>query len=318
MGGSDIGTRVWMRILLLVALTTTLFAAAGYIPVIGIIVSLLAPAPLLLVILRDGQRAGFLALGLSALLLTLVLGHFQGAVFLAEYGVMALTMAEAIRRKWSIERTVLISTAVPLLSTGLVMGTLLSFANVDLATIRQHIEQEFSQVLPQQLTEAGETLDAELRRYIEEAVAVAIQLLPALLILSTAATVLLNYGLVRFVWQRRGNLNMFPEVTLARWKTPEACIWVVIVGGLCALVPQPSVHVIGFNALVLVGVLYAVQGLGILVFYFQKTSVPPLFRSIAYLFLVIQPLLLIGVAAFGLFDLWFDFRRLSHKREELP
>jgi hypothetical protein len=31
---------------------------------------------------------------------------------------------------------------------------------------------------------------------------------------------------------------------------------------------------------------------------------------------MIQPLLLLGVAAFGLFDLWFDFRRLSNKREE--
>ena len=37
----------------------------------------------------------------------------------------------------------------------------------------------------------------------------------------------------------------------------------------------------------------------------------------AYLFLVIQPLLLLGVAAFGLFDFWFNFRHLSDKREEL-
>jgi hypothetical protein len=31
---------------------------------------------------------------------------------------------------------------------------------------------------------------------------------------------------------------------------------------------------------------------------------------------VIQPLLLLGVAVFGLFDLWFDFRRIGTKREE--
>ena len=118
MGGPDSGTRVGVQVLLLVALTVTLFAAAGYVPVLGIVVSLLAPTPLLLVVLRYGQRVGLLALGLSTLFLALLLGHFQSAIFFAEYGVMALTMAEAIRRKWSVERTLLISTAVPLLSTG--------------------------------------------------------------------------------------------------------------------------------------------------------------------------------------------------------
>jgi uncharacterized protein YybS (DUF2232 family) len=318
MGGSDSGTRVGVHILLLVALTTTLFAAAGYIPILGIIVSLLAPTPLLLVILRYGQQAGLLALGLSTVSLTLLLGLFQGAIFLAEYGVMALTMAEAIRRKWPIERLLLASTVVPLLSTALVIAMLLSSTDIDFAAIRQHIEQDLGQALPQQLTEGDKALDSELRSYIEEAVSVAIRLLPALLILSTALSASLNYSLVRYIWQRRGDADMFPEVALARWKAPDVCIWVFIAGGLCAIAPQTSVQTIGMNVLLLIGLLYVVQGLGILVFYFQKTSVPPLFRAIVYLFLVIQPLLLLGVAAFGLFDLWFDFRRLHHKREELP
>jgi hypothetical protein len=44
--------------------------------------------------------------------------------------------------------------------------------------------------------------------------------------------------------------------------------------------------------------------------------VPSIFRSLVYIFLVLQPLLLLGVAAFGLFDLWFDFRRTGNQREE--
>jgi hypothetical protein len=41
-------------------------------------------------------------------------------------------------------------------------------------------------------------------------------------------------------------------------------------------------------------------------------------RSLAYVVLVIQPLFLLGVAAFGLFDLWFDFRRTDNKQEGMP
>lgn len=318
MGGSDSGTRVGIQVLLLVALTIVFFAAAGYVPVLGVIVSFLAPTPLLLVTLYYGQQAGLLALGLSTVSLTLLLGLFQGAIFLAEYGVMALTMAETIRRKWSVERMLLASTVVPLLSTGLVMAVLLSSTSMDFTAIRQHVEQDLGQALPPQFTAGDEALDRELRSYIQQAVSVAIRILPALLILSTAVSALINYSVVRYLWQRRGHADIFPELALARWKAPEACIWVLIAGGLCAITPQTSVQMIGVNVLLLVGLLYVIQGLGILVFYFQKTSVPPLFRSLAYLFLIIQPLLLLGVAAFGLFDLWFDFRRLSHKREEQP
>ena len=70
--------------------------------------------------------------------------------------------------------------------------------------------------------------------------------------------------------------------------------------------------------LLLVSLVYLVQGLGVMVFYLNRASVPPILRSLAYIFLVIQPLFLLGVAAFGLFDLWFDFRRIGNKQEETP
>jgi len=63
--------------------------------------------------------------------------------------------------------------------------------------------------------------------------------------------------------------------------------------------------------------LYLAQGLGITVFYLHRGSVPVMWRAVVYLLLIVQPLLLLGVAAFGLFDLWCDFRRLHQKREDL-
>jgi uncharacterized protein YybS (DUF2232 family) len=316
MGDSDSGTRMSVQVLVLVALTVTLFAAAGYVPVFGIIVSLLAPTPLILVALRYGLRTGLLALGLSTLSLALLLGGLQSTIFLAEYGVMALTMAEAIRRRWSVEKTLLVATAVPLVATGLVMAGLFASADVNLSAMRQHFERELSQTLPQYLAEEGGAVDGDLRTYIQEALTIVVRLLPALFIISTAAGALVNYGVVRVLWRRMGDRALFPELALSQWKAPEFCVWVLIASGLCAFMPLPNLRLVGLNVLLLVSLAYLIQGLCIMVFYLHKASIPPLFRSIAYLFLVIQPLLLLGVAAFGLFDLWFDFRRLSNKREE--
>jgi uncharacterized protein YybS (DUF2232 family) len=316
MGGSDSGTRMSVQVLVLVALTITLFAAAGYVPVLGIIVSLLAPTPLILVALRYGLRIGLLALGLSTLSLALLLSGLQSTIFFAEYGIMALTIAEAVRRRWSIEKTLLVATAVPLMATSLVMAGLFSSADVNLSAVRQRFEQELSQTLPQYLADEGGAVDGDLRTYIQEALTIVVRLLPALFIISTAAGALVNYGVVRVLWRWTGDRALFPDLTLSQWKAPEICVWILIASGLCSFAPLPNLQLVGLNALLLVSLVYLIQGLCIMVFYLHKASVPPLFRSIAYILLAIQPLLLLGVAAFGLFDLWFDFRRVSNKREE--
>jgi len=316
MTGSDSGTRVHVQVLVLAALAVTLFAAAGYVPVIGILVSLLAPMPLLLVVLRHGWRKGLLALGLSTLCLALLFGSLQSLFFFAEYGVMAIAMAEAIRRQWSVEKTVALSTIAPFLASGLLLASLLSSPEVDFGALKRHFEENLDQVLDTYVTEGHEAIEGDLRAYIQQALGLVTQTLPALFLLSTAAGALLNYSVTRLVWRRIDGPPLFPTMSLAQWQAPEACVWVLIGSGLAYFLPIPGMQTLGLNLLLLVGLLYLLQGLAILTYSLNKMAVPLIFRCLAYIFLGLQPLLLLGVAAFGLFDLWFDFRRTRTKREE--
>ena len=316
MAGSDSGARVNGQVLVLAALAIMLFAASGYVPVIGILVSLLAPTPILLVVLRHGWRKGLLALGLSTLCLALLLGSLQSLLFIVEYGVMAIAMAEAIRRRWSVEKAVALSTIAPFLASGLFLTSLLSSSEVDINAFKQHFEENLEQALRPYLTEGDQAIKGDLRGYIQEAIGVVVQTLPALFLLSTAVAALLNYSVTRLVWRRIEGPPLFPAMSLAQWQAPDACVWVLIGSGLAYFLPIPALQTLGLNLLLLVGFMYLLQGLAILTYYLHKITVPPIFRSLAYIFLVIQPLLLLGVAAFGLFDLWFDFRRTRNKREE--
>jgi uncharacterized protein YybS (DUF2232 family) len=316
MGGSFSGTRVSVQVLVLAALTVMLFAAARYVPILGLLVSLFAPTPILLATLRYGFHPGLLALGLSSLSLALLFGNFQSTIFLAEYGVMALVMAEAIKRQWSIERTILASTALPAVASGALLALLIS--SVDLGAVKQHLEGDLNQALHQLLSDREGLSDAALRGYVQEVFGIVLQLLPALFVLSTAAGALLNYGVVRLLWDRLGNRPPLPTLTLAQWRAPEVCVWVLIASGISSFLPFLGMQIVGLNVLLLVTFVYLVQGLGVMVFYLNRASVPPILRSLAYIFLVIQPLFLLGVAAFGLFDLWFDFRRTGNKQEEAP
>jgi uncharacterized protein YybS (DUF2232 family) len=255
-------------------------------------------------------------LGLATLSLTLLLGSFQSTIFLAEYGIMALVMAEAVRRRWAVEKTILASTALPAAASGAVLVLLMSSIDLNLGVVKQHFEEGLSQAFQQLLSEGGGPSEEVLRTHVQDAFRAVVQLLPALFVLSTAAAALLNYGVVRLLWRRLGGQPPLPEMKLAQWKAPEVCVWVLIASGLGSFVPSPVIPVVGLNMLLLLSLVYLVQGLGIMVFYLNRASVPPILRSLAYVVLIIQPLLLLGVAAFGLFDLWFDFRRIGNKQEE--
>jgi uncharacterized protein YybS (DUF2232 family) len=257
-----------------------------------------------------------LVLGLSTLSLALLFGSLQSSIFLAEYGVMALVLAEAIRRQWSVERTILASTALPAIASGALVALLISSVDLNLEAVKQHFQEDLSQVLRQLLSEGGGLSDEALEAYVQEAFGTVVQLLPALFVLSSAAGALLNYGVVRTVWRRLASHPPLPEIKLAQWKAPEVCVWVLIVSGIGSFVPLPGMQIVGRNVLLLVSLVYLIQGLGVMVFYVNRASVPPILRSLAYIFLVIQPLFLLGVAAFGLFDLWCDFRRTGNKPEE--
>ena len=318
MGGSLSGTRVGVQVLALAALTVILFAAAGYVQVLGILVSLLAPTPTLLATLRYGLAGGLLVLGPSTLSLALLFGNLQSIIFLAEYGVMALVLAEAIRRQWSVERTILASTALPAVASGAVIALLVSSVDLNLDAVKQHVQEDLSQALRQLSSEGGGLSDEALQAYVQETFGTVVRLLPALLVLSTAAGALLNYGVARIVWRRLASQPPLPAIKLAQWKAPEVCVWVLIASGIGSFVPLPGMQIVGLNVLLLVGLVYLIQGLGVMVFYMNRAAVPPILRSLAYIFLVIQPLFLLGMAAFGLFDLWFDFRRTGNKQEETP
>ena len=317
MGSSHSGAWVGGQVLVSAALTVTLFAAAGYVPVVGILVGLLAPTPMLLVSLRHGRLIGLLALSLATLSLALLFGSLQSTVFFAEYGVLGLVMAEAIRRQWPVEKTLLLSTVVPVLTSGIVMTQLFFSVDLDLGTVKQHFEEDLGHALRQFWADKDGPSAETLRTYVQRALETVVQLLPALFILSTAAAALLNYRVVAVFWRRLEGQPPLRPLMLSQWKAPEACVWVLIASGVCYFVPLPGMRIVGQNVLLLVGFVYLLQGLGIMTFYLNRTSMPSIFRSLAYLFLLIQPLLLLGVAAFGLFDLWFDFRRTGNKREEL-
>ena len=86
------------EIILASLMVVGVFISGGLLPVLGVFLSLLCPVPFVLLRLRHGVSAMILALALTTLALGGLASPRQGLLFLLEFGVSAVFLAEGLRR----------------------------------------------------------------------------------------------------------------------------------------------------------------------------------------------------------------------------
>ena len=139
---------------------------------------------------------------------------------------------------------------------------------------------------------------------------VLVRILPALAVGSTLFVAWVNLLMARSVLLSRD--LFFPDFgPLNRWKVPEVLVWGVIASALLLLFPSRAMKVIGLNGLIVFMVVYFLEGIAIVSFFFEKKQFPRFLRSTIYVFIFIQQIICLLVIGLGFFDTWLDFRRLS-------
>ncbi len=91
---------------------------------------------------------------------------------------------------------------------------------------------------------------------------------------------------------------------------PDPVIFLLIASLALFLVPTLSVRIIGTNLVMVLGALYAGQGVAILVHYVKKRKIGRWFWGVAALFVALQPLFFLLFSIIGVLDIWVDFRNL--------
>lgn len=133
------------------------------------------------------------------------------------------------------------------------------------------------------------------------------QVFPALLALqSLAALALGSWAITRI---RRGEGGVFMLRPLRDFRFNDQLVWVVIVGLVLLVLPLDAVATrLGYNALLFMGGLYALRGLGVVAF---LTGGAPSFLTVVFgaiMALFLYPLVLTAAILVGLGDTWLDVR----------
>jgi uncharacterized protein YybS (DUF2232 family) len=297
-------------------IAAVLFLAGAMVPVIGGLVMLLAPVPVLCyaaglpgALWRSGG-----AIIVAAGLVALVAGPLGALAYLLSLGLATAVMMYTLERRKPFEVVVLCTVAAMLVAGAVaalvLVGSPAALANLlhrDLLAALSRGEKFYHMVG----VEAG--LSTETRNGIVNAT---IRLSPALAAISAGFAVLVNLGIF---WrltgrQQRVGYPLFGD--LVRWSAPDWLIWTLLVSGFGMFIPVAPLGTIFLDCFACVAAVYFCQGLAIMAFYFKVLSMPPLARGLIYFVTIVQPVLAALVCAAGIFDLWIDFRRLKPPSQE--
>ena len=294
-----------------------LISAFITVPVLGPLFGLLTPLPFLFFSTKLGFAQGLKTSSLVLLLIGLtanLAGQTPLILFSLEFAVLGMALSELYRRDLSYGRTLLWGTvAMLLVGFGFLYAAGLPKGLGPFEVIQEYLNEQLNGVMAIYGSAADDPEKAaEFQAYGKAVLETISRIYPSLMIIGTGFVVWLNVTLSRPLF-RFGKLQYPGFLPLHLWRAPEYLVWVVIASGFALFLTAGALKFIALNALIVLMVIYLLQGVSILSFFFNRFRFPLWARVGVSLLIVVQQMFLAVLALAGLFDQWVDFRKI-HKR----
>ncbi len=266
--------------------------------------ALFAALPILFCYLQKGRKLTVLA----AITNTVIVALAEGAIGVIFYFVLVLSLsiplAEALKRKKSIEKAVLLSLGAMILAS--VVGGLIYSQVHHVNPILEFYDRisHFADLMIQSIPpHSGLFSSTDLAENKHEMLVI----LPAFM--ANCALFLVWINLVAVLRMNpcgiREHLGLDAGY-LKHWKAPEFLIWPTLFVGFFLVIDFGFVSEIAINVFRFLMAIYAIQGLSILSYFLDLWAVRGFLRWVGFIISVF--LMMPLVLCLGFFDLWFDFR----------
>lgn len=179
-------------------------------------------------------------------------------------------------------------------------------------------EELMARVLEQQgqLERMGWPLEGGTKA-LQEAVFFLVRLLPGTVFVFMMLTAVVAYRLGQIA-AGRFQVALPAALPFRLWRPWSQMIWVLIAGLALKLLVSGRAEDLGLNLMMVMGVLYAVQGLAVVRFYAGRLGISPLLELVFYLVLIGSGGAVFFLPCLGLLDTWFDWRRLESVADQPP
>ncbi len=297
-----------------ILLCLLIIATMHILPLIGIFAWVVLPFPVLLYRLKTGRKGGGLIMVASLVLLILFTSNFTFNILY--FGSLLMTgffLGEFLEKHLTVER-IMIYTSLWVL--GICMAVLLIYSiskNQGIVTLISNYAQRY-QTLSAQLFSESAQLYPEMKvdpHVLERAGSMFAMVFPGVFINSYLTMAWLNILFIKKIISRKGIIIESIE-NLNQWKAPDYLVFGVIGLSILLFLPVGVFKLLAVNGLIILMFVYFFQGIAVVSYFFQKKSAPIGLRFFFYILIALQPLFMFLVIGFGLFDTWFNFRKLGN------
>ncbi len=308
---------VFFRDLLSASLIFFLVAVA---PLVGAVVFVLLPLPMLHYYLKHGRVKGFAILAFSLAISFVPLSVMNvpaNTALFTMLGGAGIMIAECLKRNYSVEKTIAYPVAAIFILSALFLlyqAFLADEAPWQLVKVYIDKQIRYSVNLYSDLELASEQISF-IKDRVPEIVASVTLIFPALFTVALIYMVWANMLAGRIISKKQGILGS-ASGDLSSWKPPERMVWYFIAAGAMLLLPGVGTEFVAWNVLVVISSIYLLAGLAIVSFFLKKSALPSAFRYLIYFLIFAQQIVTLVVVAAGLFDLWVDFRKLNKPMED--
>jgi uncharacterized protein YybS (DUF2232 family) len=299
------------RSILVAAIQTVGLYAAGFIiPVVGQMLALITPVPLILASIRSGRRDGIVALGVSTALIAVLGGWQAAAILLLTFGLMAIGIAEGIRKQMKPEQISLLGGLLPVAVIGILVAFYFARTGKNpVGAIEEYLRTSISEAASLYAKMGLKDMAAMVSSVTDTFVHYLVRLIPAITITTSVLQAAACYGISRTViLKKEVSSPLAGQPSLAFWHAPDAWVWGLIAALALLVIPNESSRLIGWNLTILFAVVYLAQGAAIIDFYLRKVRIRPFMRGLILAVILAMPSIVFAIAL-GIVDIWADFRK---------
>jgi len=301
----------YRAILIATVQTLGLFVAGFVIPLLGQMLALFTPVPLILIYLRNGKLEGLTTLVASSVIMSVLGGWQAAAILFLSFGLMAIGTAEGMRRNLKPEQTSLLGGLLPIAVLGaIVLFYLVRVGKNPITEVEIYLREVIASSAKTYTTMGLTEMAAMVSSIPDSFVYYLSRLLPGITIATSVTQAACCFGIARAILVRRPGTEPAPaQPSLALWHAPDSWVWGLIAALALIVVPGETAKLFGWNIGILFAVLYLAQGTAIAEHYLRKAGIKTFIRGLLLALILAMPSV-VFVIALGIVDIWADFRKV--------
>lgn len=289
---------------------------SAYFPVLGVLVNLIWPVPIILLGVRHGYKWSILAIAASGVIIAAIISPLTAVGIVAGMGLIGIALGYAMGRGFSPVKILGLGTVASLLSKMLVVAISAAALGINPFTTQIDImtkgfEQGIEMYRSLGVSEDNLKNMAEQMNTITGLIKV---IIPAGFLMASVLDTYLNFMVARLVLRKLGQHTQgFP--LFKYWTLPKYILYIFFAALLLTMigrVPEyEMVGTVGTNLLIITSFALLIQGLALFSYFADKYSLSRLLRWLI-LFLIITNGFVSQIVIYaGAFDFIFDYRKLK-------